>query len=42
MFTAKQYDAAIEALQLGKSQLEPDGNCCHICGEPSKIVMPEE
>ena len=30
-FTAEQYDAAIEALQAGKTQLAPDGDNCHIC-----------
>jgi hypothetical protein len=30
-FTAEQYDAAIQALQDGKTQLAPDGDPCHIC-----------
>lgn len=30
-FTAEQYDAAIQALQDGKTQLQPDGDPCHIC-----------
>lgn len=32
-FTAEDYDQAIERLQLGKKQLEHDGNCCAICGD---------
>lgn len=32
-FTVKQYDAAIEALQSAKTQLEPDGDNCHVCGD---------
>ena len=32
-FTAEQYDAAIKALQDAKSQLEPDGRCCVVCGD---------
>lgn len=30
-FTSEQYDAAIQALQDGKTQLQPDGDHCHIC-----------
>lgn len=30
-FTAAQYDEAIQALQDGKQQLEPDGRHCAIC-----------
>lgn len=33
MFTTHQYDKAIEALQLGRQQLEPDGRNCMICGD---------
>lgn len=29
--TAGDYDEAIEALQLARSQLRPDGNCCSVC-----------
>lgn len=32
-FTAEHYDQAIQALQDGKTQLEPNGACCHICGD---------
>jgi hypothetical protein len=32
-FTAEQYDRAIEALAEAKKQLEPDGNCCSVCGD---------
>ena len=31
-FTAEQYDKAIADLELAKAQLEPDGNCCAVCG----------
>lgn len=33
MFTAEQYEKAIEDLKLGMSQLKPDGDNCHICGD---------
>ncbi len=32
-FTTEQYNKAIEALQLGRQQLEPDGKNCTICGD---------
>lgn len=32
-FTAEDYDEAIRRLHEGKKQLEPDGNCCSICGD---------
>ena len=32
-FTREQYEKAIENLQLGMTQLEPDGNNCAICGD---------
>jgi hypothetical protein len=31
--TAEQYDQAIADLQLARTQLEPDGNCCAVCGD---------
>lgn len=30
-FTIEQYETAIKALQDGMTQLEPDGDSCHIC-----------
>ena len=38
-FTVEQYDRAIEALQEGKTQLEPDGDNCHICGDSGHQAM---
>jgi hypothetical protein len=38
-FTAGQYDQAIEALQLAKRQLEPDGNHCSVCGDNGHQAM---
>jgi hypothetical protein len=32
-FTVKQYDEAIEALRNARTQLEPDGDNCHVCGD---------
>lgn len=32
-YTAAQYDEAIANLNLAKTQLEPDGHCCAICGD---------
>lgn len=32
-YTKNDYEKAIEALKLGMTQLEPDGNCCSICGD---------
>ena len=32
-FTKEQYEKAIEALKEGMTQLEPDGDNCHICGD---------
>lgn len=32
-FTAAQYDEAIANLQLARTQLEPDGHCCAVCGD---------
>jgi hypothetical protein len=32
-FTEQQYDKAVEALTLGRTQLAPDGLCCAICGD---------
>lgn len=31
--TAYQYDEAIKRLQDAKTQIEPDGNCCAVCGD---------
>lgn len=31
-FTLQQYNQAITALLQARGQLEPDGNCCAICG----------
>jgi len=33
MFSAEDYDKAIKVLQLAKTQLIPDGNCCVVCGD---------
>jgi len=33
MISAEKYLEAIENLKLGMTQLKPDGNCCHICGD---------
>lgn len=32
-YTIEQYDTAIASLELGKLQLEPDGQNCAICGD---------
>ena len=37
-FTAYQYDQAIKALQDAKLQLEPDGNCCSVCGDSGHMA----
>ncbi len=37
-FTAHQYDQAIEALQNAKTQLEPDGHCCAVCGDSGHMA----
>jgi hypothetical protein len=37
-FTAYQYDKAIEALNDAKKQLEPDGNCCSVCGDSGHMA----
>ena len=37
-FTAEQYDAAIENLKLAKQQLEPDRNCCSVCGDSGHMA----
>ena len=33
MFTVEEYEKAIEDLKLGMTQLAPDGENCHICGD---------
>jgi hypothetical protein len=33
IFTKRQYEHAIRALQDGMKQLEPDGNECSVCGD---------
>lgn len=33
MITAEEYGAAIDALKLASTQLEPDGNPCAVCGD---------
>jgi hypothetical protein len=38
-FTAYQYDKAIEALTNAKTQLEPDGNCCAVCGDSGHMAF---
>lgn len=38
-FTAKQYDEAIKSLQDAKTQLEPDGNCCAVCGDSGHMAF---
>lgn len=35
----EQYEAAIENLQLGMTQLVPDGNECAICGDGGHQAM---
>lgn len=32
-FTRDQYEQAILALQSAMQQLEPDGECCSVCGD---------
>jgi hypothetical protein len=32
-FTSEQYEVAIQDLQSGRHQLEPDGRNCTICGD---------
>ena len=32
-FTIEQYDKAIKALEAAKTQLDPDGDECHSCGD---------
>ena len=32
-FSPQNYDVAIEKLMAAKNQIEPDGNCCAICGD---------
>ena len=32
-FTVEQYDAASAHLQDARTQLEPDGHCCHCCAD---------
>lgn len=38
-FTANQYDQAIASLQAAKLQLEPDGNCCSVCGDSGHMAF---
>lgn len=38
-FTREQYDQAIELLQLGKEQLEPDGRYCSICTDSDHMAF---
>lgn len=38
-FTKKQYDQAIENLQLAKTQLIPDGECCAVCGDSGHMAF---
>lgn len=38
-FTAKMYDKAIENLNAAKKQLEPDGNCCEVCGDSGHMAF---
>lgn len=38
-FTKEQYDQAIEALQEGRRQLEPDGYCCSVCGDSGHMAF---
>lgn len=38
-FTPQDYQTAIENLQLGMTQLEPDGNDCAICGDVGHQAM---
>ncbi len=38
-FTAKQYDEAMDNLRLAKEQLEPDGNCCSVCGDSGHMAF---
>lgn len=32
-YDQEDYENAIQALLLGMEQLDPDGNCCNICGD---------
>lgn len=38
-FTEYQYDQAIEAMQLAKQQLDPDGHCCAVCGDSGHMAF---
>jgi hypothetical protein len=38
-FTAEQYNEAIDNLMRGRQQLEPDGNCCSICGDSGHMAF---
>lgn len=33
MIKKKEYEKAIGAIQAAMTQLEPDGNCCAVCGD---------
>lgn len=38
-YTKQEYKKAIENLKLGMEQLEPDGNCCSICGDSGHMAF---
>jgi hypothetical protein len=38
-FTAAQYDEAIRNLQDARKQLEPDGDCCSVCGDDGHMAF---
>lgn len=38
-FTAQHYDQAIAHLTEAKQQLEPDGNCCSVCGDSGHMAF---
>lgn len=36
--TAADYDEAIEALREARTQLEPNGHCCHVCHDDGHMA----
>ena len=38
-FSVDQYVLAIESLQNGMKQLEPDGHCCSVCGDSGHMAF---
>lgn len=38
-FIDRQYQEAIEALTAARTQLEPDGHCCAVCGDSGHMAF---